>query len=735
MKYKITSLIAASIMLLLTGCKTISVIPTDVTGTYLETTIIDCDDSYQPVASVSGMEFIAHEGYTAMYANVSNGEFVLVDLRNDQIYTAMPRLDENTSSPALIVTDVHSESGTMKTKRSDMDAEVKVQKTDKGIQVWYTFMEEKYAIPVEYSLYEDGFRARVFSDQIIEKGDFRVFSIAVLPYFNAQLESQKGFMLVPDGSGALIHLQDTKAEYASYRSEIYGDSYLTVPDYVSSVKENALIPFVGMQTEKSAFLAMSDIGASSGSIYASVKGQDSAYYHIYYQFDVRKRQNVLIGNPEAFDTKTVTVEESGPISISALSVRYYLLNSTPDDGLMTMATVARNIVNFLSPEISSAPDNCVYVSTIGGYTMKKPILGIRIETTQVITSFSDAQEIIKDLQSKGVDKLTLSYTGFNKNALRNRMEAQLRFDKQIGTLTELQRLQDTLGFNRLLLEYNPVTFARNGEGFRVEKSSIRDLSLNKYTLLSYKRNTFHPDKDQPTSYLLKVDQATDILKELYKQINQSLKTSGIQISKLGNKLYGDYSENGFRRDQAQQHIQSTFEDLAKNNTLFADEPNFYAAIYSSALLNLPDSSSDYDIVDENVPFYQMVFSGKRQMVSRPLNLTGDHEEALLQCIQFGMIPQYELISNDVTAIKDSGLDSFYSAAYKNWSSQLVDTYKRYFPVYESTRGKALENYQCIQKDVYLLTYSDGIHVMINKTDHIVETMMGSIDAKSFKVMK
>lgn len=83
----------------------------------------------------------------------------------------------------------------------------KVFKTANGILVEYDFSrtKEQFMIPVLYTLGSNHFSAEILFDQINEYGNNKICDIKLLPYFGAGKTGEDGFLLVPDGSGAIVN--------------------------------------------------------------------------------------------------------------------------------------------------------------------------------------------------------------------------------------------------------------------------------------------------------------------------------------------------------------------------------------------------------------------------------------------------------------------------------------------------------------------------------------------------
>ena len=687
--------------------------------------IIACQGSLSPHLPPEGMELVAQMGYAAMFANMTTGRFAVEDMRTGTLYYSTPPnaasdslafgVDKEALQSEILVTDIVESSGLVQTKNSYGGALTKdgvvVAKTEGGIQVLYKFMEERYAIPVEYLLCEDGVRARVLCDKIVEQGTERIYQISILPFFGAKTAAeQDGFLLVPDGSGAVMRFDSKRTEYPSYTARLYGDDYLTVDDYSGNRQENCLLPFIGLQGQENGFLAMADNGAAYASVYAQRAGQGTDYNHIYFSFHTRSQQTALIGNPEAFTTKTVYVYEQGSIGIGTVSVRYFLFDSTPSEALGTMAGIAGDILRKDIGETSFEADAGLYISTLGGFRKKKSVLGFRVEMTEVITSLSDAVKMKEDLEAAGVSSFALIYHGLEKSEMRGKISSSFQPDGAVGSKGEWEELARQLN-GRLYLDVNGVTFWEGGDGIKTENAAIRDLSLNKYRLVSYQRNTWHPDDSQPERYLLAPSLAAGSLLSMADSLSDS--TAGIHLSQYGQMLYGDFSENTVRRGQTAALIRETVKGIAQKLPVSVKNANYDAALYADVLLDTPAYSSGYDALDESVPFYQMVMSGIKQVVSRPLNTYGSFEKELLQCIKCGMVPQLELVYGNMEKLKESGLDSFYSADFSYWKDKAAEIYQEYQPLYEKIKGRRITGYRRIADGVTQTEYDGGTAVIVN----------------------
>ena len=73
-----------------------------------------------------------------------------------------------------------------------------------------------------YSVKNGRFTVCVKTKEIKETGTNRILKISVLPYFGAASANDSGYMIVPDGSGAIINFNNGKYNAAPYSKRFYG---------------------------------------------------------------------------------------------------------------------------------------------------------------------------------------------------------------------------------------------------------------------------------------------------------------------------------------------------------------------------------------------------------------------------------------------------------------------------------------------------------------------------------
>ena len=112
----------------------------------------------------------------------------------------------------------------------------RVEREDDGFVLNHNFKRDGFFIPLHVSLEDDSLVVKFYFDEIEEEeedpestlGVLRLLDITLLPYFGAAPKGEKGFIFVPDGSGAIINFDNNKSS-SLYSQYVYGRDKSIVP--------------------------------------------------------------------------------------------------------------------------------------------------------------------------------------------------------------------------------------------------------------------------------------------------------------------------------------------------------------------------------------------------------------------------------------------------------------------------------------------------------------------------
>ena len=161
--------------------------------------------------------------------------------------------------------------------------------------------------------------------------------------------------------------------------------------------------------------------------------------------------------------------------------------------------------------------------------------------------------------------------------------------------------------------------------------------------------------------------------------------------------------------------------------------NEYVLPSADYIVEVPEESSNFTVLDESVPFYQMVLSGYFHYTGQPMNLA--HREArnqFLKMLETGGRPYFSWIYRDPHLIKDSEYDYLYSVYYRDWLEEAAEFYEKMNQVTADLQGQSIADHTRHQRGVYETTYENGVSILINYNDEVRMAGEREVPALGFK---
>ena len=168
--------------------------------------------------------------------------------------------------------------------------------------------------------------------------------------------------------------------------------------------------------------------------------------------------------------------------------------------------------------------------------------------------------------------------------------------------------------------------------------------------------------------------------------------------------------------------------------LMINEANAYSFGYAGDILNVPLGDNSYAIVDENIPFYQMILHGCVNYSTDLLNYDDSEDMTLtvLQMIETGSAPHYVFTEQPSSRMKNTGMNQFYATTYDVWKGEAIDVYNKVNDALQYVNGAEIVNHE-INGDVRKITYSNGVSIYINYDDETRSLDGVTIPAMSYEM--
>ncbi len=590
---------------------------------------------------------------------------------------------------------------------------------DNGIKFTFGFPTANVYIPVQYTLTEDGFQAEIVTSEIkgVGSNPYMVEEIALLPYFGAGGLEDEGYLLVPDGSGALIEYNNNKQTKQAYYADVYGENPTLEKKEQGTVQQKVTLPVFGAKTNDHAFLGVITSGEGCSAIAASTSKKDSSYNHVYASAVLREYSILFREGNHVSRVDSYTIDYSDDLTHGKnYAVRYFFLSG--DEANYTgMSNRYREHLQETGQLKDSelADKKYMVLDLIGAVSIKKYVMGVKRPVVTALTTYNDVCEIVKELKSQGVENLIINYAGALDGGLNNKMYNKVSNESVLGSKKEFRNMISYLEEQGVLLflESNPVDLYENGNGYTENGDSVKTF-FDGYAF-QYKYNLDLGTQIKDSRWHLLRPQLASEVSAMFADSAVKWNVNQISLARLGEILYSDYTkdENLITKTQVLDLWKQTLKTVdEKTQYLMLHGGNAYAMAYADVMTDVSDCNSSFDMQDQSVPFYQLVFQGNSLVTANGINTTVDYEYAFLKALETGTNLKFNLIYGDVSQLVGTDYNTMVSYSYDYWKKTAVEEYLAMQEAVSQFAGKEILNHEYLEEDVTLTAYESG-EVIVN----------------------
>jgi len=634
---------------------------------------------------------------------------------------------------------------------------------ENGVRLRYEMQELELEFSVEITIEGNELVYRIPVNGIIEREGLEneeqdrrplLTSLSVLPYLGAHRSGQAGYFVTPDGTGALTRFDVARiSNYNEYSKKVYGTD-LTFetsdsPDYNNLLLSIGAYGIVENRTENGAAninqVANSMLtsfirqGDSNAELKISNPGiRNLPFYAIYFQYNYRNFYKLQISNSGTQYDMVVKDKQLGDVEQRIT----FDLSESEEYSYVEVASVVRK--NLLAQwkerygiDLSMGQNGNSPVLNLKMFMGAKNVFGGVLNQIKVMTDYEDIRNIYQELSESGASDLRLSLLGWQKGGYYWNCTSKLKPDGSYGSTGDfkdlLQWAKDkniTMVLdNNLLIIYGDPT---NGATFR--ESVVK------------KANTFYLNyRLSATSGVYRYSDDFYVLspayfdKEILDDVIERLKDYGaanVDLQQIGDMLYSDYSEeNPLYRVQAISKYVKWLQKYGENfDTVSVYSGNSYAIPYIDSIVDIPIERSSHIVLDEDIPFLQLVYHGLVNYYSAPVNNQDDETFYMLRSIEYGALMSYELTEEKTSALRYTYYNKLYRSEYSNLKNEIVDRYNNIAEAVKPFIGLEItDHYKVDAKyDVFCTVYADGTRVYVcYETDDVTVADAASGQTLSF----
>ncbi len=603
-----------------------------------------------------------------------------------------------------------------------------------------------FDITVEAVLENGELIVRMPAGAMVSNNDYySIQNVKFLPNFGAAAvaEYEDGYILVPDGAGALFAFNSNEPSIKDYERPVYDNDFYKDYSFMPEYGQELMMPVYGMgygpaESTQKGFLAIIESGAYNAYINVKLAGTaegSSKYNKAYTSFDINQFQRVKINGVYSENSANYLVQ-TGMQDIDC-TVRYHMYG-----GQVTYFDMAKDYQSYLVDRYglqTSYGDGAgsLYLEFVGALSLQKRIVGIPYRSVYSMTTYKDLQEIMNDLE--GV-RYQVQYDGAFNGGMDGGMNSQAKLTKANGSRKELKSLisyAQEKGFD-FYLAVAPSRVSEGGNGFMASIHAVRDFGNDEVVLYRYMpaigilSGDLYDGVAHNGHYLVSPKYLGYVVDGF---LEDSEDYGKLAITDLAGMYYADYHFNSMITGaQGAAVIEENLKKLSGRQLALVN-PFMDNIAYGSIAVDVSKESSDYATFSRTVPFRQLVMNGLVDYTTENVNISSKNPAYfVLQAAELGSYPKYILTSEPVAKLKYTDYHYLFSAQYDLLKDDIKAMYAQIADIRSKIGTNEITGHVCLADKVYKTTYANGVEVIVNYNLHSVELEDGTVlDAEAYLI--
>jgi hypothetical protein len=593
-----------------------------------------------------------------------------------------------------------------------------------------------FNVTIRYSLDGRSLVMDVPFEKIAYRSGFPITRLHLMPYMGAGTFDDEGYLLVPDGSGAIINFNNGRHNQQFFSSVVYGWDEGLVRDAVVSDNRSPF-PAYGIQKNGSALLCIIENGASYASIRADVSGRNSSWNYVYPRFTMVHSELMNISGRSQRDV--FQYERSLPEGES-ITLRFILCEQ---DGYVGMAKEYRAWLMNKFPSLGKRQDSgiAIAVEIPGAVNKTQHRLGIPFDLPLKLTSYAETAGIIEDLANFGWKNVNLKLNGWFNRSVDHSIPTRLKLIRRLGTRNDFQNILQTAQRNGFVV-FPEVDFffmrdKKLFDGFNLYRDAARYINRERIQRYPYSFVWFgERTRWGKLSYVARPETMMSMIDNFSEQ-SADLGINNIAFRNIGSRLAGNYNErNHVSREGSIKMRQDKLNSLYRSGTgIMLLSGHAYAAPWADFIVDLPLDCQGFGITDASVPFYPMVLHGLIPYTGRAINLAEDYTKHLLKTVESGAGLYFSFKTEETSVLQETKFRQFYANVYHKWVGDANNLYKRFNADFGHLYNQAIVDHVILSTGITITEYEDGTKVVVNATSVAFDYGGRNVGANDYVVFK
>jgi hypothetical protein len=594
-----------------------------------------------------------------------------------------------------------------------------------------------FSVTLRYMLDGRSLILNVPFDQIGYRPAYPIIQLALLPFMGSGSVDDSGYILVPDGSGALIYFNNGKQNQLPYNVGVYGWDE-AMPREVIISDNKAPFPVFGIHKNNTSLLCIIEEGSAYANVRADVSGRNSSWNIVYPVFDM---VHGAIMDISGRSERAVYQYEVALPEGESITLRY-----TPcaAPGYTGMAMEYRSWLFNRYPELENrrmADGVPVAVEIIGAVSKIQHRLGLPFDLPLKLTSYAETERMLDDFADYGWKNVHVKLNGWFNRSVDHAVPAKIKLIKELGGRHDFVNLVNAAsGYGYSIYPEVDFLFMRDVKafsGFSLYRDAARSVNRERVERYPFSFVWFgERDMWGKLNYLARPASMFRLIDD-FVQKSSDLGLQNVAFRNMGSKLSGDYNERRHVSREASMRMRE--EELSKIrrdgtgvlvNTGFA-----YSVPWASIVTDMIIDDQSFGITDTAVPFFQIALHGLVPYTGRAINLAEDYTKNLLKSIESGAGLYFSFMTEETAVLQETKFRQFYANEYGKWIGDADSLYRQFSADFGHLYSQAIVNHVILSPNVTITEYEDGTRVVVNASNSSWNYNGNNIGADSYIVLR
>ena len=608
-----------------------------------------------------------------------------------------------------------------------------------AVYVTYHFDSVKIAVTLCYELSNDSLKVTLKNSDVKENAEVKLLSVDILPYMCSvkNTADKNDYLFLPSGSGALMYTDEEAVDsIREFSGAVYGyDRSQTRLDNPAEA-EPIRLPVFGAKAGPNAILGIIEKGAESCDIVGMAGNPRNGYSNAYITYNIRGYNNIEWDSATK-DTVTDSILLSEERNTEGrVEIGFYPLMGEQASYSGMAERYRRYLEERQLLQKSDINQKKYHITFLGGAQVTAFTLGIPHKSLVLITSFKETQKILGELGQANGDAPSVVLKGYGESGVTvSKLGGGFSFSGALGSKGDRKALYEYCDSKKipLYVDFDIINFSRSGNGFSTffdVASTANSLSASYYPT---KVNVRTENTELEKIRLVKRSKLEAAAEKVLKATEKN--GTGISLSTLSNTVYSDYSDTYYALNGGmEQQVNKIFRSIKKaDRNIALSAANAYAAGIADSIYDVPLQNGGYDMLDQTVPFYEMVYHGYIPLYTTAVNLSPDSNKHILKAIEAGVSPSFTLGYNTDRSLIDADGNDFYGINYNSNKQLIKDMVDKTSEFIEKIADSVIISHEILFEGVTETVFSNGVSVIVNHSDREVTVVGERIAAESFLI--